>query len=75
MESINEMLADMQFADLKKNFSAVDRERLVTSKCVSSNESSVWLIEYWCGKKRIAASYGHNAFQKEVLKNPGSSGR
>lgn len=47
------MLAGMQFADLKKNFSARDRERLITNKCVSSNESSVWLIDYWCGKKKL----------------------
>jgi len=53
MEFTNEMLAGMQFADLKKSFSAGDRERLITNKCVSSNESSVWLIDYWCGKKEL----------------------
>lgn len=50
MEATNEMLADLQFADLKRTFTAEDKERLVASKCVSINESSVWLIDYWCGK-------------------------
>ena len=50
MESTNEMLTGLQFADLKKKFSDEDKERLIKSKCVSSDESSVWLIDYWCGK-------------------------
>ena len=50
MESTNEMLGQLQFADLKKTFSDEDKERLVTSKCVNPEESSVWLIDYWCGK-------------------------
>ncbi len=50
MESTNEMLGRLQFADLKKTFTTADRERLVDSKCVSSDKSSIWLIDYWCGK-------------------------
>lgn len=50
MESTNEMLGQLKFADLKKTFSDEDKERLVASKCVSPEESSVWLIDYWCGK-------------------------
>ena len=50
MEATNEMLESFQFADLKKTFSAEDKERLVASKCVSSDESSSWLIDYWYSK-------------------------
>ena len=50
MEATNKMLAGLQFANLKKTFTTADRERLVASKCVSPDESSVWLIDYWCGK-------------------------
>lgn len=27
-----------------------DKERLVDSKCVSTDENAVWLIDYWCSK-------------------------
>ena len=50
MNSTNQMLEGLRFVDLKKTFTAEDRKRLVASKCVSSDESSVWLIDYWCGK-------------------------
>ena len=50
MESTHEMLVGLKFADLKKSFTAEDKERLLDSKCVSPDESSAWLIDYWCGK-------------------------
>ena len=50
MDSTNEFLNNLKFADLKKNFTASDKERLVESECVSKDESAVWLIDYWCGK-------------------------
>ncbi|MBQ6567512.1 MAG: DUF3795 domain-containing protein [Treponema sp.] len=50
MDSTNEMLGHLQFADLKKKFTDEDKERLAASKCVSTDESAVWLIEFWCGK-------------------------
>ena len=50
MESTNEMLRQLKFADLKKTFTIEDKERLRASKCVSPDESSAWLIDYWCGK-------------------------
>ena len=49
-DSTNEMLEQLKFVDLKKKFSSDDRERLVDSKCVSSDERAAWLIDYWCGK-------------------------
>ncbi len=50
MDSTNEMLEHLQFADLKKQFAEEDKERLAASKCVSSDESAAWLIDFWCGK-------------------------
>ena len=50
MDSTNEFLKNLKFADLKKKFTAADKERLVASKCVSTDESTFWLIDYWCGK-------------------------
>ena len=50
MDSTNELLKRLQFSDLKRKFSEADRENLVASKCVSSDESASWLIDFWCGK-------------------------
>lgn len=50
MDSTNEMLGRLKFEDLKKTFTNEDRERLVESKCVSSDERASWLIDYWCSK-------------------------
>lgn len=50
MDSTNELLKRLQFSDLKRKFSEADRENLAASKCVSSDESASWLIDFWCGK-------------------------
>lgn len=50
MEATNKVLLDLDFETCKKTFSETDRVRLVESKCVSVDEKSVWLIDYWCGK-------------------------
>ena len=50
MDSSNEMLEHLKFEDLKKTFTGEDRERLVESKSVSSDERASWLIDYWCSK-------------------------
>ena len=50
MDSTNELLRNLKYADLKKNFTDEDRKRLTATNCVSSDESSAWLIDYWCGK-------------------------
>ena len=50
MDSTNEKLDHLKFEDLKKTFTGEDRERLVESKCVSSDERASWLIDYWCSK-------------------------
>lgn len=49
-EETDHILDELSFADCKRKFSDEDKNRLVNSKCVSSSENSVWLIEYWCGK-------------------------
>ena len=50
MDSTNELLKNLTFADLKKNFTDEDKARLVATNCVSPDESSAWLIDFWCGK-------------------------
>ena len=50
MNSTKELLNNLKYADLKKNFTDEDKARLTATHCVSPNESSVWLIDFWCGK-------------------------
>ena len=52
MDSTNELLKNLTFADLKKNFTDEDKARLVATNCVSPDESSAWLIDCWWGKNR-----------------------
>ena len=48
--STNEMLKNLEYKDLKRKFTEEDKQRLIESKCVSTDESSAWLVDYWCGK-------------------------
>ena len=50
MESTNGLLQALEYRDLKRRFSEADRQRLIESHCVSTEESAFWLIDYWCGK-------------------------
>ena len=50
MESSNEILLGLSYEDLKREFTDMDKERIIRSKCVSTNEKASWLIDYWCGK-------------------------
>ena len=50
MEATNRLLRKLEYRDLKRKFSDADRERLVASRCVSTDENAFWLIDYWCGK-------------------------
>ena len=90
MDSTNEFLKGLQFPDLKQKFSAEDKERLIASKCVSPDESAVWLIDFWCGKNvkgliqmplsrhwimHVEAMLRiTNKLCQQAKKNPGSSG-
>ena len=46
----NVMLQNMEYGELKKKFTEEDRQRLIGSHCVSTDENAFWLIDYWCGK-------------------------
>ena len=48
--STDELLQGLSFDDTKRRFDDEDRRRVIASKCVSEDESAVWLIDYWCGK-------------------------
>lgn len=44
------ILCDLPYYDLKKKVSAERRKELESLNVVSTDESVVWLIDYWCGK-------------------------
>jgi len=50
MNSTNELLKKLQYKDLKRKFTGVDRERIIETCSVSKDEDAFWLIDYWCGK-------------------------
>ena len=50
MKKSNQFLRNLEYKDLKKTFDAADKERLIDSHCVSTDENAFWLIDYWCGK-------------------------
>lgn len=50
MLSTNEILLQLDYAEMKKKFGEEDKNRLLESGCVSADESAVWLVDYWCGK-------------------------
>lgn len=50
MNSTNKLLKKLKFADLKKKFTKEDKARLAATNCVSREESSAWLIDFWCEK-------------------------
>ncbi|MBR5973708.1 MAG: phage head-tail adapter protein [Clostridiales bacterium] len=50
MESSNEILRNLTYKDLKRKFTEDDKKRILDSGSVSTDESAIWLIDYWCGK-------------------------
>lgn len=50
LDSTNQILQKLEYADLKKKFGDEFKTKLQKSKCVSEDEKAVWLIDYWCGK-------------------------
>ena len=50
MNSTNKLLKNLKFADLQKKFTDEDKAHLAATNCVSPDESSIWLIDFWCGK-------------------------
>ena len=49
-EASNVILAELSYDDIKQKFTDADKEKLVESKCVSTDENAAWLIDYWCSK-------------------------
>lgn len=50
MKSTNDILKNLDYADFKRKFGEEDKNKLAATGCVSTSESAVWLIDYWCGK-------------------------
>lgn len=50
MNSTNELLRGLSYKDLKRRFSEEDKNRVLDSKCVSTDENASWLVDYWCKK-------------------------
>ena len=48
--SSDEILRKLTYKDLKRTFTDEDKKRILDSGSVSTNESAVWLIDYWCEK-------------------------
>ena len=49
-EETDRWLNDLSYEDLKQRFTDSDRQRIRDTRTVSTDESAVWLIDYWCGK-------------------------
>lgn len=43
-------LTSLTYQEAKASFSQADKDRLIQTKTVSSDECAAWLIDYWCGK-------------------------
>ena len=50
MESSNQMLMNLEYSDLKRKFGDDMILKLKKTGCVSEDEKSAWLIDYWCSK-------------------------
>ena len=50
MDSTNKLLRELSYKDLKRCFSEMDKNRVLDSKCVSTDEKAFWLVDYWCEK-------------------------
>lgn len=50
METSNAFLPELSYEDIKQKFTDVDKNRIIASRCVSTDENAVWLIDYWCSK-------------------------
>lgn len=50
MDSTNEMLRNLEYKEMKRKFTEVDRQRVIDSESVSTDEDAFWLVDYWCGK-------------------------
>lgn len=49
-DSTDDLLRQLEYADLKRTFNDTDKERLRSLQVVSTDEKALWLIDFWCGK-------------------------
>ncbi len=49
-DSTGEMLKNLEYRELKRNFSDEDKKRVADTHSVSTDEDAVWLIDFWCNK-------------------------
>ena len=49
-DSTEEMLKNLEYRELKRNFSDEDKKRVADTHSVSTDEDAVWLIDFWCNK-------------------------
>ena len=49
-ESTDVLLQGLAYTDLKRRFSEEDKNRVRDSRCVSTDEEALWLVDYWCEK-------------------------
>ena len=50
MDSTNSLLHRIAYKELKQRFSEEDKNRVIDSQCVSTDEEAAWLVDYWCEK-------------------------
>ena len=50
MQSTDQILSKLAYADLKRSFGGDMIEKLRQTGCVSEHEDARWLIDYWCKK-------------------------
>ena len=50
LKSTDQILLQLEYADLKRKFGQDMKEKLKACKCVSEDEEAIWLIDYWCGR-------------------------
>lgn len=49
-KSTDDLMLNLDYSDLTRKFTERDKQRIISTKCVSDSESAFWLVDYWCGK-------------------------
>ncbi|MDE7432693.1 MAG: phage head-tail adapter protein [Lachnospiraceae bacterium] len=48
--STDTIIGNLEYADLKRKMTEKDKDYLKSLNVVSTDESAIWLIDYWCNK-------------------------
>ena len=48
--STDNIVSNLEFTDLKRKMTEEHKEYLKSLNVVSTDESAIWLIDYWCNK-------------------------